>query len=102
MFTKIAISILWIGATAVGLLVIRQHRIDTAHEMADIHRRLQTHDQTIWHLRVRILEQLDSMHINEMAQRFENEQGVQLVTLWYDPCLPPQTLAANPTTSGQP
>ncbi len=51
MFTKLLLVITLIGATACILLVNRQQRIETANEIAQIHRRLLEHDQALWVMR---------------------------------------------------
>ncbi len=50
MFPKLLFIILVAGATAGALLVNRQHRIDTAHEISSLHQRLQAQEQTLWRL----------------------------------------------------
>jgi hypothetical protein len=56
MFAKLMLIILAVGATACALLVIRQQRIDTFHEISLIHQRLLTHERTLWELRGEIAE----------------------------------------------
>jgi hypothetical protein len=51
MFTKLLLVITLIGATACILLVNRQQRIETANEIAQIHRRLLECDQAMWTMR---------------------------------------------------
>ena len=48
MFAKLLLVITLIGATACILLVNRQQRIETANDIAQIHRRLLEHDQALW------------------------------------------------------
>lgn len=54
MFAKALVIILTLGATGCALLVIRQQRIDTVHEMSVIHQRLLGHERTLWELRSEI------------------------------------------------
>lgn len=54
MFAKLLAIILAFGATGCALLVIRQQRIDTVHEMSVIHQRLLNHERTLWELRSEI------------------------------------------------
>ena len=54
MFAKLLFIILTLGATGCALLVIRQQRIDTVHEMSTIHQRLLGHERTLWELRSEI------------------------------------------------
>lgn len=51
MFAKLLLIILITGATACILLVNRQQRIETANEIAHIHRCLLEHDQALWTMR---------------------------------------------------
>ncbi len=54
MFTKFIAIVLALGATACMLLVIRQQRLETAHEMSAIHQRLLECDHSILTLRIEI------------------------------------------------
>lgn len=54
MFVKLMVIIMALAATASALLVIRQQRIDTFHEMSAIHQRLLIHERTLWELRSEI------------------------------------------------
>lgn len=54
MFGKLAFLILSVGAIAGVLLVNRQLRIQSAHELADAQRRVAQHDRTLWRLRAEI------------------------------------------------
>ena len=51
MFAKLLLIISITGATACILLVNRQQRIETANEIAHIHRCLLEHDQALWTMR---------------------------------------------------
>ncbi len=54
MFTKFIAIVLALGATACMLLVIRQQRLETAHEMSAIHQRLMECDHSLLTLRIEI------------------------------------------------
>lgn len=56
MFPKLLLIILVAGATAGALLVNRQHRIDTAHEISSLHQRLLSQEQTLWRLKSDLAE----------------------------------------------
>lgn len=56
MFAKLLVIIMFVGATACALLVIRQQRIDTFHEISVVHQHLLTHERTLWELRGEIAE----------------------------------------------
>lgn len=54
MFAKLLLIILIAGATGGALLVNRQQRIDTAHDIAQSHQRLNRQEQVLWRLRTEI------------------------------------------------
>ncbi len=56
MFAKLLTIILTSGAMAGSLLVIRQHRLDTAHEMVRIHDRITEADRMLTRLQGRVAE----------------------------------------------
>jgi hypothetical protein len=58
MFPKLLLIILVAGATAAALLVNRQQRIDTAHEISIVHQRLLAQDQTLWTLQRDLAQQI--------------------------------------------
>jgi len=58
MFPKLLFIILIAGATAAALLANRQQRIDTAHEIAVLHQRLQTQEQTLWRLQSEVAQRI--------------------------------------------
>ena len=56
MFAKLLFIVIAVGAVACALLVIRQQRIDTFHEITQTHRRLSEHERTLWEMRAEIAE----------------------------------------------
>ena len=54
MLPKLIMVILVVGATASALLVNRQQRIETFHEMSIIHHRMLEHETTLWQLRSQV------------------------------------------------
>lgn len=48
MFSKLLLIVCAIGMIACTLLVIRQQRIETANEIASVHRRLLEQEQLLW------------------------------------------------------
>lgn len=54
MFWKLCVLILVIGVIGGVLLTTRQLRIQAAHELADVQRRVASHDRDLWQLRVEI------------------------------------------------
>src|SRR4029453_19300371 len=69
MFPKLLIIIIFVGATACALLVIRQHRIDTFHEISSVHHRLLAHDRTLWELRGEIAERCRPSQVRLVMNR---------------------------------
>ncbi|MCP3904032.1 MAG: hypothetical protein GY715_10400 [Planctomycetes bacterium] len=51
MFSKLVFLVLAAGATAAALLVLRQQRIETSHEMSRLHNQIMRHERVLWHLR---------------------------------------------------
>ncbi|MDY7107030.1 MAG: hypothetical protein SYC29_00180 [Planctomycetota bacterium] len=54
MFGKLILVILTAAFTAAALLVLRQERIDTAHEMSTVHRQMLEHERALWELQCEI------------------------------------------------
>jgi hypothetical protein len=54
MYAKLLLIIGVLGATACGLVVIRQQRIETAHETAALHQELVEQRQALWQLRCEV------------------------------------------------
>jgi hypothetical protein len=66
MFGKLLLVILTAGATGVALLVLRQHRIDAAHEMSIIHQRVIAHERALWRLRTEVAERCRPAEIRRL------------------------------------
>lgn len=71
MFGKLVFIILTLGATACALLVIRQQRIELAHEMSEVHQRMIEHEQTEWRFRSELAALTRPEHIREAMDRTE-------------------------------
>jgi hypothetical protein len=56
MFGKLLLIIVAVAAVACALLVIRQQRIDTFHEITQTYKRLSEHERTLWAMRAEIAE----------------------------------------------
>lgn len=83
MFAKLLFIIVVAGAVFCALLVIRQHRIDTVHDMSVIHQRLQRHERTLWELRSEIAKRCRPSQVR-LAMN-------QIGGLWTPiPAVPPQ------------
>jgi hypothetical protein len=70
---KLLIILLVVGATASALLVNRQKRIETFHEMSQIHRRLHNHECTLWKLRVQIAARCRPSQVRLLVDRLGGE-----------------------------
>lgn len=73
MFPKLLLIILAAGAIAAALLVNRQHRIDTAHEITGLHQRLTGQEQTLWKLETEIAHRLRPEEIRRELERMGGE-----------------------------
>lgn len=63
MFPKLCVLIVSVGVIGGGLLTTRQLRIQAAHELADVQRRVAEHDRQLWQLRVEIAERTLPEHV---------------------------------------
>ena len=102
MLAKLIVIVVTIGATACGVLVIRQQRIDVAHDMARVHRRIHEKEMQLWDLRVQIHNRLNSDTIRLMIERYEQHHGEPLVPLRFDPGLEIVSLPQVPLGPRQP
>jgi hypothetical protein len=73
MFLKLFMIIVVVGALACALLVIRQQRIEAAHEMSLIHRRLTEGEQTLWKLRSEVAVACRPDVVQRMVKRHGGE-----------------------------
>lgn len=53
---KLAVLIVAAGVVAASLLVTRQQRIEAAHELTTLHRRMSTNERALWAMRAAIAE----------------------------------------------
>jgi hypothetical protein len=67
-FAKFIAVILAIGVVACALLTLRQHRLQAAHELAEIERRVAEHDRVLWRLRVEIATRVTPQRVHRLAQ----------------------------------
>lgn len=70
MALKLAAVILSIGLVACTLLAVRQQRVQAAHELADVQRRVMEHDRTLWHLRAELASRVTPAQVDLAAARF--------------------------------
>ena len=71
MFAKILVIVLTLGLTGLTLLVMRQQRIDAAHEMTSVHRRLVRHETELWELRSRLIQHIRPETVNEQIEQLD-------------------------------
>ncbi len=71
MFAKLLIIIVVAGCTAAALLVNRQHRIDTAHEIAGLHARIVEHEQNLWRLQQEIASRSRPEDVRRALRSFD-------------------------------
>jgi hypothetical protein len=64
MFAKLLLIIIVMGATACGLLVNRQQRIEAAHEAALLHKVLNEQEQQIWKLQCDVSRRCRPQQLN--------------------------------------
>lgn len=101
MFAKLLFIIIAVGAVACALLVIRQQRIDTFHEITQTHRRLSEHERTLWEMRAEIAERCRPAQVR-LAM---NNLGLDWIplparpTMW--PGMEPNVRLANQSTQKQ-
>src|SRR5262245_48276782 len=96
------IILLVVGATASALLVNRQKRIETFHEMSQVHRRLHNHELTLWTLRVQIANRCRPSQVRLLVNRMGGEW--QPIPAPGTPWMPPQPnvqLAAGKSTKSK-
>lgn len=67
MFAKLCTIIGVIGVTGVGMLVIRQQRLQAASELAASVQRAAGDDQALWRLRIRISQEITPAKVREMC-----------------------------------
>lgn len=101
MFSKLLFIVIAVGAVACALLVIRQQRIDTFHEITQTHRRLSEHERTLWEMRAEIAERCRPAQVR-LAM---NNLGLDWIPLPARPTVMPATepnvRLANQTTQKQ-
>lgn len=71
MHLKTCFLVLALGATACGLLVIRQQRIQAAHDLASVSRRIDKLERTRWEMRIAIARATTPDHVEALAERLD-------------------------------
>ncbi|MEC9372941.1 MAG: hypothetical protein VYC34_03820 [Planctomycetota bacterium] len=64
MHAKLIALVLGVAAVASALLAVRQQRIQSAHELAQIHRKMMACDESLWRMRVAIARRLEPRRID--------------------------------------
>lgn len=68
MFARLITLILSIGFAACVLLTLRQHRLQAAHELAEVARRIDEHDRVLWRLRVEVAGRVTPQRVYQLAR----------------------------------
>lgn len=89
MFAKLFITILALGCIAAVLLVLRQQRIDLAHEMAESHQRLVEQETEVWRLRAEVVSRCRPEDIRRAVEQSDQT--------WTD--IPQRPAPTEPTAS---
>lgn len=84
---KIIILIITACCTACGLVVIRQERINTAHNLASLHSQLRIHQREVQTLRVQLQNNLDPENIRLLVTRYEQNTGSTMVPFRREECI---------------
>jgi hypothetical protein len=69
-FAKLSVVIVTIGAVACILLAVRQQRVQAAHDLAEVQRRVLEQDQKLWQLRAEIASRTMPASVAAAAKRF--------------------------------
>jgi len=72
MFSKLLVIILAVGVIATALLIIRQQRINTAHETSLTHQQILEHERVLWRLRSEIARRSRPEEIQRMIETLPN------------------------------
>lgn len=72
MFAKLLAVVLTLALTGIALLVMRQQRIDAAHEMTSVHRRLVRHETELWELRSRLIRHIRPETVSEQIEQIDS------------------------------
>lgn len=72
MFSKLLLIVCAIGMIACTLLVNRQQRIETANEIANVHRRLLEQEQLLWSVHSVIAEKCQPTQIRKSLENIDS------------------------------
>ena len=69
MFPKLLLIILIAALTAAVLLGLRQQRLERAHQMSQVHERLNQHHQALWQLRSDIASRCRPEEVHQLVRQ---------------------------------
>ena len=69
MFTRLLVAIICAAAIGLGLLALRQQRLEMMHEMTQLHGQMDDIRTDIWKKQVQISEKTDPQSLKEANQR---------------------------------
>ena len=72
MFPKLLLIVCAIGMIACTLLVNRQQRIETANDIANVHRRLLAQEQLLWSVHSVIAEKCQPSQVRASLENFDS------------------------------
>jgi len=73
MFGKLLLVILIAALTAVALLILRQQRIETAHEMSVVHQQMLEHERVLWELQCEIARLCRPEEVRRLMQSLQEQ-----------------------------
>lgn len=73
MFAKLLVIILAVGGAACALLVVRQQRVELAHDVARTHNRLLQHERALWDLRAEIAARVKPEQVQQLVDQLGGE-----------------------------
>jgi hypothetical protein len=73
MFTKLLLIVLAAGAVASGLLVLRQRKVETIHEISRAYQRQRQAERTLWTLQAEIARRTRPEALREQLARRRGE-----------------------------
>lgn len=84
---KIIILIMTVCCTACGLVVIRQERINTAHDLAKLHNELLQQQRQVQDIRANLLTELTPQHLRLLITRYEQNTGSTMIPFAREKCI---------------
>ncbi|WP_432799411.1 hypothetical protein [Poriferisphaera sp. WC338] len=69
MFSRLLVAIICAAAIGIGLLALRQQRLEMMHEMTRLHSEMDVIRRDIWEKQVKIAEKTDPQSLKEASAR---------------------------------